>query len=161
MIPLAHCVAGEAMDKVAQPRNHLLPEERLRRLRHLASIAFAIAVVVLFLAVFLSRITPQTTLFLLIAFALAIIVFSLLMAWVSGQIRRQERVTTSTLQTKEQEFQQMADNIQEIFWVIDAHTKQALYVNSAYETITGRTRKSLTDEPSSYAEVIHPEDRTR
>lgn len=53
----------------------------------------------------------------------------------------------------------MADNIQEIFWVIDAETKQALYVNHAYETITGRTRESLTADPSSYANVIHADDR--
>jgi PAS domain S-box-containing protein len=53
----------------------------------------------------------------------------------------------------------MADNIQEIFWVINAQTKQALYVNNAYETITGRTRESLNADPSSYTNVIHPDDR--
>jgi PAS domain S-box-containing protein len=149
------------MDKVGQPRNHLLPEKRARRLRHSASVAFALAAVALVAAVFLSRITPQTTLFLFGSFALAIVVFVLLMAWVSGQLRREERVTSSTLQTREQEFRQMADNIQEIFWVIDAETKQALYVNHAYETITGRSRESLTADPSSYANVIHPGDRAQ
>ncbi len=147
------------MDKVGQPRDLPLPEERTRRLRRSASVAFAFAALVLFGIVFVSRITPQTTLFLFIAFALAIIIFALLMAWVSGQLRREERATTNTLQTREQEFQQMADNIQEIFWVIDAGSKQALYVNSAYETITGRTRESLTADPSSYTNVIHPDDR--
>jgi len=149
------------MDKVGQLRSNLLPEQRVRRLRHAASVAFALAVVVLLAAVFLSRITPQTTFLLLAFFVLAIIVFVFLMVWISGQLRREERVTTNTLQTKEQEFQHMADNIQEIFWVIDAETKEALYVNNAYETITGRTRESLTSDPSSYANVIHPDDRTR
>jgi PAS domain S-box-containing protein len=32
-------------------------------------------------------------------------------------------------------------------------------VNEAYQTITGRTRKSLLENPTSYDEVIHPEDR--
>ncbi len=59
----------------------------------------------------------------------------------------------------EERYRQMASNIQEIFWMIDAESKQALEVNEAYETITGRSRQSLMNNPSSYEEVIHPEDR--
>jgi PAS domain S-box-containing protein len=59
----------------------------------------------------------------------------------------------------EARFQQMASNIQEIFWMIDAETKKALYVNDAYQTITGQSCQSLTDNPTSYKDVIHPEDR--
>jgi len=33
-------------------------------------------------------------------------------------------------------------------------------VNEAYETITGRSCSSLLDNPTSYEELIHPEDRT-
>ena len=43
--------------------------------------------------------------------------------------------------------------------MIDADTKRALFVNQAYETITGRSCDSLRDSPSSYEELIHPEDR--
>jgi len=43
--------------------------------------------------------------------------------------------------------------------MIDAETKKALYVNDAYQTITGRSCQSLTDNPTSYKDVIHPEDR--
>lgn len=57
-------------------------------------------------------------------------------------------------------FQQMANNIGEIFWTIDAETKRALYVNEAYETITGSSCRSLLENPSSYEDLIHPEDRT-
>ena len=53
----------------------------------------------------------------------------------------------------------MADNIQEIFWTLDAKSKHIVYVNQAYETITGRSLRSLTENPASYEEVIHPEDR--
>lgn len=59
----------------------------------------------------------------------------------------------------ERRFQQMASNIQEIFWMIDAETKKALYVNEAYETITRRPRKTLESNPTSYVDVMHPEDR--
>jgi PAS domain S-box-containing protein len=59
----------------------------------------------------------------------------------------------------EERFRQMAENIQEIFWMIDAKTKKTLYVNQAYETITGRSRESLEQNPSSYEDAIHAEDR--
>ncbi len=55
----------------------------------------------------------------------------------------------------------MASNIREIFWTIDAQTRRAIYVNEAYETITGRSCQSLMDNPTSYEELIHPEDRAR
>jgi len=56
-------------------------------------------------------------------------------------------------------FQQMASNIREIFWMIDARTRGAIYVNEAYETITGRSCQSLMENPTSYEDIIHPEDR--
>jgi PAS domain S-box-containing protein len=71
----------------------------------------------------------------------------------------ERRRTQLSLLESEERFQQMARNIQEIFWMIDADTKQALFVNCAYETITGRSCESLRDSPSSYEELIHPEDR--
>lgn len=73
-------------------------------------------------------------------------------------VTERRRAQLSLLESEER-FQQMARNIQEIFWMIDADTKQALFVNDAYEAITGRSRESLKDSPSSYEELIHPEDR--
>ena len=72
---------------------------------------------------------------------------------------QQHRQTASALLTSEHEFQQMADNIQEIFWMLDARTRKTIYVNQAYETMTGRSCQSLQEDPSSYEEAIHPEDR--
>ena len=40
----------------------------------------------------------------------------------------------------------MAGNIQEIFWMIAADSKKALYFNQAYEDITGRSCQSLMGE---------------
>jgi PAS domain S-box-containing protein len=65
----------------------------------------------------------------------------------------------TALRKSEERFQQMAANIQEVFWMLDAETKQALYVNEAYETLTGHSRGSLRENPTSYQDLIHPEDR--
>ena len=58
-------------------------------------------------------------------------------------------------------FRPVGDSIQEIFWMLDAATKQVLYVSQAYERICGRTCASLYEAPLSYREVIHPDDRER
>ena len=65
------------------------------------------------------------------------------------------------LRESEERFQEMAGNIEEIFWTLDAENGKVLYVNPAYETITGRSCESLQEDPKSYEEVIHPEDRIR
>jgi hypothetical protein len=38
--------------------------------------------------------------------------------------------------------------------VLDAESKRVLEVKEVYETITGRTRRSLLDNPTSYEEII-------
>ena len=73
----------------------------------------------------------------------------------------ERRQAESALRESDERFQQMADNIQEIFWMLDAETKQVIYVNQAYETITGRSRENLRENPTSYQELFHPEDRVR
>ncbi|SPF36637.1 exported hypothetical protein [Candidatus Sulfotelmatobacter kueseliae] len=103
--------------------------------------------------------SPRVALALLIALISAMLVFALLLADVFRQIHRTERQARTVFEDREQEFHQMADNIQEIFWVIEAETKKATFVNPAYETITGRSCQSLLENPSSYQEVIHADDR--
>lgn len=65
------------------------------------------------------------------------------------------------LRESEERFQQMASNIQEIFWMFDAGSKKVVYINRAYEIITGRSCESLCEDPRSFREAIHPEDRVR
>jgi PAS domain S-box-containing protein len=65
----------------------------------------------------------------------------------------------NSLRRSEERFQQIADRIQEIFWVMDAETKEVIFVNRAYESITGRSISSLYNQPSSYRDYIHPDDR--
>jgi len=45
--------------------------------------------------------------------------------------------------------------------MLDAADMKVLFVSPAYETITGKTCQSLEEDPKSYEEVIHPEDRVR
>lgn len=104
-----------------------------------------------------SSLSSALLILVLIALAAAIVLHArfLILA------QREHRETENALDAARDDFEQMATNIQEIFWILDAETKQVIYVNQAYEAITGRTRESLRDDPKSYEEVIHPEDRVR
>jgi PAS domain S-box-containing protein len=64
-------------------------------------------------------------------------------------------------QANEKRFRQMAENIREVFWMLDAKQATFIYVSPAYEEIWGRSCESLYQQPQSFLEVIHPEDRDR
>jgi PAS domain S-box-containing protein len=70
-------------------------------------------------------------------------------------------VAQDSLRETEDRLRQMADHIQEIFWTLDASTKKVLYVNRAYESITGRSLDSIAQDPTSYVDLAHPNDRAQ
>jgi PAS domain S-box-containing protein len=141
----------------AEPRLQLVP----RRVWHLASSTLAVTSALLFLAVLLANFHRAYIVTLLsVAFAAAILALVFLLAGFSRQLRREQRETTNVLENTAEEFEQMADNIQEIFWTIDAKSQNAIFANYAYETITGRSLESLKENPSSYKDLIHPDDRS-
>ena len=56
---------------------------------------------------------------------------------------------------------QITEHIREVVWVTDAQNEEILYVNPAYETVWGRPVETLYENPSSFLETLHPDDRTR
>lgn len=73
------------------------------------------------------------------------------------ELRQQDAV----LRESEERFRQMADNIQEIVWMTDPRTQEILYVNSAFESICEIPLGVIRANPTSYRELIHPDDRSR
>ena len=65
------------------------------------------------------------------------------------------------LRESEERFRQLAENVNEIFWLTDWKTRRVLYVNSAFEAIRGRTRESLYENSRVWSYDIHPDDRER
>lgn len=61
----------------------------------------------------------------------------------------------------EDRFRQIAENVREIFWILDATGSRLLFANPAYEAITGRPLKNLYADPRSWREAVHPEDSAR
>ena len=67
--------------------------------------------------------------------------------------------TECNLKHSEKKFRQIAENIGEVFWIIDPKMSKIIYVSPAYERIWGRTCQSLYDDPKSWIDAVHPEDR--
>ncbi|HEX8899238.1 MAG TPA: PAS domain-containing protein, partial [Chthoniobacterales bacterium] len=65
------------------------------------------------------------------------------------------------LRDSEERFRQMADHIDEVFWIETTNPTRLLFISRAYETLWGRSRESLYASPSSWRESVHPEDRER
>ncbi|HYW82943.1 MAG TPA: PAS domain S-box protein, partial [Spirochaetia bacterium] len=63
------------------------------------------------------------------------------------------------LRGSEQLFRQMAESIREMFWMQDGGWKRTLYVSPAYEEVWGRTCQSLYENPRSWIDTVHPDDR--
>ena len=61
----------------------------------------------------------------------------------------------------EERFRQMAENIDEVFWLRDPESEEIFYVSPAFEEIWGRPVGDLLSNPRSWIEAIHPEDRDR
>lgn len=65
------------------------------------------------------------------------------------------------LRQSEERFRQLAENIDEVFWITDPAKQRMLYVSPGYETIWARTCASLYAAPQNWLEAVHPEDRDR
>jgi PAS domain S-box-containing protein len=61
----------------------------------------------------------------------------------------------------EERFRQLAETINEVFWMVDLRETKILYISPAYERVWGRTCQSLYDEPRSFIEAVHPDDKER
>ena len=73
--------------------------------------------------------------------------------------RAELQVAHANLQEREERFRQFAENINQVFWMTDADRSRLLYVSPAYETVWGRTVQGLYEQPHSFWDGIHAEDR--
>jgi len=73
----------------------------------------------------------------------------------------EHRRTEDRLRTSEERFRQLAEGINEVFWMTDIENGNVIYVSPAYEMVWGRTCASWYESPGSRLEAVHPEDRDR
>jgi diguanylate cyclase len=59
----------------------------------------------------------------------------------------------------ERRFRELAENIREVFFLVDARSGAILYVSPAYEAVWDRSCESLYARPQSWIDSVYPEDR--
>src|ERR1022692_1065391 len=67
----------------------------------------------------------------------------------------------NALHASNEKFQQLVDNITDVFWIRSPDLREVHYVSPAFERIWGRSVESLYANPQQWAEFILPEDRER
>jgi len=65
------------------------------------------------------------------------------------------------LRENEELFRQLAENVHEVFWVQDVETRRIIYISPVYETIWGRSRSQIYEQPDSLLSSVHPDDTGR
>jgi PAS domain S-box-containing protein len=90
--------------------------------------------------------------------AAALLLMAILFGW-NRMLSRRVFQRTAALRDSEERFRQIAENIQEVFWLFATDTKNVLYVSPAYEEVAGRPPDGLYRTSRTYFGLIHPDDR--
>lgn len=86
-------------------------------------------------------------------------------AWMLYElIRRNIAATqeaTEALQESEEQFRQLAEHVQETFWLYSPDQDRFTYISPVYERIWGHPPTRLYTHPEAWIETVHPDDRER
>jgi diguanylate cyclase (GGDEF)-like protein/PAS domain S-box-containing protein len=82
------------------------------------------------------------------------------MEFVSGTARdiTESKRAEAAVRESEERFRQLAENIQEVFWLVDRASGRVLFVSPAYERVWGRSAADLLADPASLLADVHPAD---
>jgi diguanylate cyclase (GGDEF)-like protein/PAS domain S-box-containing protein len=79
----------------------------------------------------------------------------------NGRLYVQVRKHVDEIRESEERFRQLAENIREVFSLIEPTTGRTLYVSPAFEEIWGRSCETVYQRPEAWFDAIHPEDASR
>ena len=63
------------------------------------------------------------------------------------------------LQESEKRFRQLAENIHEIFWMVDPRNGKFVYVSPAFKEIWLQDPEAILRDPAAWLDAVHPDDR--
>lgn len=73
----------------------------------------------------------------------------------------ERKLAEKALYESEERLRLIGESINEVFWIADVRTGKMITVSQSYERVWQRTCKELYENPRSFFDVIHPEDRER
>ena len=73
----------------------------------------------------------------------------------------QRKKEQAKLRKSEERFRQLAENIDEVFWIADADTQNFIYISPAFEKIWGLPTADAYRNASAWTAAIHADDRAQ
>ncbi len=77
-----------------------------------------------------------------------------------GRVWEREQATLER-KAGEERFRELAEHIDDVFWIGSPEGPARDYVSPAYRDIWGRDPEGLANDPDSWLQTVHPEDRER
>ncbi|MFB6283480.1 MAG: PAS domain S-box protein [Halobacteria archaeon] len=75
---------------------------------------------------------------------------------VTERVRREEE-----LEEKKGFLTQIEENVREVVWISTPGKNEIQFISDAYEEIWGRSKRELEEDPLSFVDAVHPEDRRK
>ena len=95
------------------------------------------------------------------ALTAALVLLGLGAAFLVHLLGKRFRTLALRLDESDARFRQIAENLAPVIWLSDPGFTRPLYVNRAFERLSGRARESVYAAPETVWEAVHPEDRRR
>ena len=100
-----------------------------------------------------------------IAFSLGMVLFSAIGSLrydTQKKLAQQERLRAlEALRESEERLRQIAEHCREVFFIISSDLSTTLYVSPAYEALWQLSCQSVYENPRSFMDIVHEEDRPR
>ncbi|MEA5448242.1 response regulator [Leptolyngbya sp. CCNP1308] len=77
------------------------------------------------------------------------------------RLEQNQQRAKAELQASEEKFRQLAEYIDSVFWIYELQENRVSYVSPAYESIWGRRREDLYQNPMTWLQAVHPDDLCR
>jgi PAS domain S-box-containing protein len=74
---------------------------------------------------------------------------------------REQRAREDELRKRDELLSHIAESVSDVVWITTADKGEIEFVSEAYEDIWGRPCEELYENPNSFIEAVHPEDRER
>lgn len=71
------------------------------------------------------------------------------------------QLAEAALRQSEEKFRTFSENTHAMIWIASADSFYPLYISPAYEKIWGRSSQRLFEQPKSWVDAVHPDDRDR